>query len=137
MRLGDDLRVSEDPEAAVHVAGEDDRFAASDERFDAPEVVSVGVEVAADFDQVACGRVGRPAATVRLRLASVKERTSGAEEETVSTVENEELLARFAARDAARQLEELEEARELRDVWESDEPGIYRYVGPKTPLAVS
>ena len=70
-------------------------------------------------------------------MASVKERTSRADEETVTTVENEELLARFAARDAARQLKEREEAQELRDEWESDEPGIYRYVGPKTPLAVS
>ena len=50
----------------------------------------------------------------------------------MSTVpsENEEIRARIAAR-------EREEAQELEDEWESVEPGIYRYVGPKTPLAMS
>jgi hypothetical protein len=79
-----------------------------------------------------------PAAWERFPVpVSVKERTSRAEEETVNTDANEELLARLAARDAARQLKEREEAQELRDEWESDEPGIYRYVGPKPPLPVS
>ena len=51
----------------------------------------------------------------------------------MSTLSTKELLARVAAHE----LKEREEAQELSDKWETVEPGIYRYVGSRTPMTLS
>jgi hypothetical protein len=54
------LRISEDPQTAVTVAAEDVREPVfSNERLHAPEVVAERVEVAAHFNELAGGVVGR------------------------------------------------------------------------------